>query len=218
MKDKLLEYILTAEREKANQLLTDWGEKHTYKQALLEILNPVLLQIGKLWHTGKVSLAQGYVASKVTEDIFKKIIQFEMDSVTHDSSSKIAVIGNAEDDYHALGRKMVSIFLQTANWKVIDLGNDVSAEEFVDACVLHKAQIIGVSAMMFTTAMNIKKIRNLLNERNLSSKIKLAVGGAIFLIRKDLVYEVGADGTTDNAMNAPQLFDELLEKLGGSVE
>jgi len=122
------------------------------------------------------------------------------------------ILGNVEDDFHPLGRRLVHIFSKAAGWNVIDLENDVSAETFVEKAIEYNADIIGVSAMMFTTAKNIIKIRKELDRYTFSKKISLAVGGAVFKLRPELVAEVGGDGTADNAIDAPKLFETLLSK------
>jgi methanogenic corrinoid protein MtbC1 len=98
-------------------------------------------------------------------------------------------------------------------WKIHDLGNDVPAGEFVETALQVGAQIIGASAMMYTTAMNIAKLREEINKRNLTGHFRLAVGGAVFKLRPELVHEVGGDGTAPNAINAPALFDRLYREL-----
>jgi methanogenic corrinoid protein MtbC1 len=126
-----------------------------------------------------------------------------------------AVIGNAEDDYHALGRRMVGTFLKIAGWEVVDLGNDVLAPTFLDKAEESGATVIGVSTMMVTNARNIIKVREEIERRSLAGKIKLAVGGAVFVMRPDLVAEVGGDGTAPTAMEAPDLFARLQAEAGG---
>ncbi|HZK60894.1 MAG TPA: cobalamin-dependent protein [Anaerovoracaceae bacterium] len=116
-----------------------------------------------------------------------------------------------EDDYHPLGRRLVGIYAQAAGWEIIDLGTDVPAELFIEKAIENKADIIAVSAMMFTTAKNIIKVRHELDANALSGKVKLAVGGAIFKLRPELVAEIGGDGTGETAINAPDLFDALLK-------
>ena len=66
--------------------------------------------------------------------------------------------------------------------------------------------------MMFTTAENIRKVRREIDMRKLTGKIKLAVGGAVFRIRPELISEVGGDGTASNAPEAPKKFEELWNK------
>lgn len=202
----LLAAILSGDRQKANDLIETWAGKTLYRRAIIEVLEPVLEEIGTLWSFEKISLAAGYLAGKIAEDTLLKALQGQE---TQPEIKGPVVIGNVEDDYHLMGRKFVGIFLRTAGWQVIDLGNDVLAEDFVRAAIDHDARIIGASAMMFTTAENIKKIREEIDRRGLTGKIMLAVGGAVFKIRPELVAEVGGDGTAANAVEAPKLFERL---------
>jgi len=104
---------------------------------------------------------------------------------------------------------MVGIFLQTAGWQVHDLGIDITAEEFIEKALEVEARVIGASAMIYTTAINIKKLRDELDQRGLADRIQLAVGGAVFKLRPELIKEVGGDGSADSAINAPALFESL---------
>ncbi|MFA6401206.1 MAG: cobalamin-dependent protein [Salinivirgaceae bacterium] len=204
--------ILKGEREQANTLLDNYAASCSYRVAMNDILEPVLEQIGNMWAEESISLAQGYVAGKVSEDMLLKIFNEGINTAGIQPEKGPVVVGNIEDDYHSLGRKLVSVFLQSAGWKVFDLGNDVTAGEFVDKAVETGARIIGVSAMMYTTAQNIGKVRDELVRRKLSGRIQLAVGGAVFKIRPELAREVGGDGTASSCFKAPGLFEELWEK------
>jgi methylmalonyl-CoA mutase cobalamin-binding domain/chain len=146
------------------------------------------------------------VASKIAEDALlrclpvKKERQFRKGAV---------VIGNIEDDFHSLGRRTVGLFLEAAGWDVHDLGNDIPAEQFIEKAIEVNASVIGVSAMMQTTALNIRKVREILDRSGLNGTIKLAVGGAVFNLRPELVTEVGGNGTAFNAVGADELFQRL---------
>lgn len=205
----LIGLILKGEREQANTLLDDYAVSHDYRAAMRDVLEPVLEEIGNRWAEENISLAQGYVAGKVAEDMLLKICSAEKGPAADKADNGPVIMGNIEDDYHSLGRKLVCVFLQSAGWQVIDLGNDVTAMEFVDKAVETGARVIGVSAMMYTTAEKIKRVRDELDRRNLAGNIKLAVGGAIFKFSPELVKEVGGDGTVTNGFEAPQLFAEL---------
>jgi len=216
----LLNAILAAYRPEANKILEDWAEKNGYDDAVISVLEPTLERIGNIWETTQnVSLAQAYVAGKISEDFMTKVAEKKSVSSVHVEKKGAVVIGNIEDDYHSLGRKMVTIFLRSSGWEVYDLGNDIPAEDFVDEAVKTGANFIAASAMMYTTAMNIKKIRMELDKRGFSGKIKLVAGGAVFRLRPELVNEVGADGTAGNAILAPALLDRLSRefKTGGGA-
>ncbi len=210
--DKLLNYILKSNREQANDLVDEWASTHSYRQAIFELLEPALVKFGEKWNTNEgSSLAMGYVAGKIAEDIMTKASVENPKTATHKTKGPV-VIGNIEDDFHSLGRKMVVTFLRANGWEVFDLGNDVLAEEFIDKAIEVGAKVVGASAMMYTTAINIKTLRNEIDRRGLKGKIQLAVGGAVFILRPELVQEVGGDGTAKNALVASDLVKNLLEQ------
>ena len=217
--DQIVEAILGADRSLANQLIDNWAVKKGYNGAIIEVISPVLDEIGNMYEqSGEVSLSQVYVAAKVSEDTLMKVPPQADDTTIVSPAKGPVVIGNIEDDFHPLGRKMVGIFLKAAGWKVYDLGIDVTPEEFISKALEVDARVIGASAMIFTTAMNIKKLRQEINNRNLQNHLQLAVGGGVFKLRPELVEEVGGDGTAKSASYAPALFDELWNaslKKGG---
>lgn len=206
---QLLEYILSGDRHAALELLEKRAESSDWRETITGLLEPVLDEIGKRWALEKISLAAGYLAGKIAEEALLRAVA--ADEAIPETKGPI-VIGNVEDDYHSLGRKLVVLFLRTAGWKVIDLGNDVLAADFVSAAIANEAKIIAVSAMMLTTAENILKIRQEMERRGITHVIKLAVGGAIFRVRPELVEELGGDGSAANAVDVPHLMERLLKQ------
>lgn len=209
--EELLTAIQNADRAGAQGIIEDWAAARSFVRVVPELLSPVLETFGDLWAGGhgRVSLATGYVAAKVAEDVFSRILQESARLGQAEPRKGPVVLGNVEDDFHPLGRRMVAAFLATQGWEVHDLGVDVSAPQFVDAAEACGARVIGASAMMYTTAMNVARIREELNRRGLEGRIQLAVGGAVFKLRPELVKDFGADGTTPSAVGASALFDDL---------
>ena len=209
----LIELIQKADRAGAGQLLDAWGDEHGYDRLLAEVLEPTLLMIGENWLSSEsFTLAQAYVAAKIAEDVLLKIAERKKEGDITPVTKGPVVIGNIEEDFHSLGRRMLGIFLASDGWVVHDLGNDVPAAAFINKAVETGARIIGVSAMMLTTAQNIKQLRVELDRRSLSGHIQLAVGGAVFLVRPGLHLEVGGDGTARTALEATALFSRLWEE------
>ena len=179
----LANLIGEGEKEKAVKVLTEWSSHSNFKEVIFSVLEPMLVEWGRLWMQGRLSLAHGYLSGKVAEEFYLIASKDEAFSSTKSQPKGTIVLGNIEDDFHPLGRRLVNIYSQAAGWKIIDLGNDVPAELFVEKAIENDADIIAVSAMMFTTAKNIIKVRNHLDKQPLTSKIKLAVGGAVFKLR-----------------------------------
>jgi len=209
----LIERIHLGDRAGANSLLDAWASEHGYEHLLTEVLDPTLMLIGEEWCSSETfTLAQVYVAAKVTEDVLGKIASRRKSLSGRQPLKGPVVIGNIEDDFHSLGRRMVGTFLRVEGWYVHDLGNDVPAALFVDKAQELGARVIGVSAMMMTTASNIKKVREEIDRRGLTGRIQLAVGGAVFRVRSGLEGDVGGDGSAPDALGAAGLFNRLWEK------
>lgn len=212
-RDELLKAMLDSDRQGA-VLVVDQAIAVGLpsRRVIVDVLDPALVQLGRYWGRETVSLAQTFVAAKIAEDV---LLRCAPEAATGGAHKTPVVIGNIEDDFHSLGRRIVSTFLSTAGWEVHDLGNDVLAEEFVDEALEVGAAVIGASAMMQTTALNIRKLRDLIDARGLKGRLKLAVGGAVFNWRPDLVAEVGADGSAENAAGADSLFLRLDAEARG---
>lgn len=219
----LFDLILQGKSEMADSLLAEFSSVQGYHATVESVLEPTLVLIGERWSKEQLSLAQGYIAGKVAEKFLLTIDKKD----PHGSGSPFplvpppgkVIIGNIEDDYHALGRRLVGIFLKAAGWQVEDLGNDVTAVEFVDAAERSGARVIGVSAMMHTNALNIIRVREELDRRSLTGSIMLAVGGAVFRSRPELAAMVGGDGTAENGFQVPALMLELQTRaLSGGAQ
>jgi methanogenic corrinoid protein MtbC1 len=212
IKDEVHAAILAADRTRATEIISEWASQNGFERAVTEILEPTLRSIGSAMDVGgDVSLAHGYLAAKVAEDILTQASQC-VQKAGHRAAPGTVVVGNIEDDFHALGRRMVGISLRTAGWIVHDLGNDVLAADFVDSALDVGAKVIGVSAMMHTTALNICKVRQEIDRRGLGGHLMLAVGGAVFQLRPTLIEEVGGDGTARNSLETPRLMADLWRR------
>ncbi len=221
---ELLEAIQRADRAAANAVIDAWSVGRPFQRVVPDLLSPTLDAFGRLWARKEIgfSLATGYVAAKIAEDVLSRLLR--EGGAPGQEAPRCArgpvVLGNAEDDFHPLGRKMVSAFLRAEGWEVLDLGVDIAPDQFVDRAEEAGARVIGVSAMMYTTAKNIVRIREEIDRRGLGGRLQLAVGGAIFNLRPELVAALGGDGTAPSALEAPALFARLWEasaRLGEAV-
>lgn len=203
--------ILNADRKKAGELFEQLSSKSSYESVFINVFEPALKSFGELWvHDNSISLAQGFISGKIAEDFIAKVGEERLKTKQFFKEIGTVVIGNIEDDFHALGRNIIVSFLKASHFKVIDLGNDVLAENFVTEAEKNCSKIIAVSAMMYSNAMNIKKVRDEINKKGLEKTITLAVGGAIFNYKPCLVKEVGGDCTAPNAIKAVDLFEKII--------
>jgi 5-methyltetrahydrofolate--homocysteine methyltransferase len=118
------------------------------------------------------------------------------------------VIGTVKGDYHDVGKNIVIMLMEAAGYEIIDLGMDVSERSFLDTMKEEEPDVMGMSAMLTTTMMEMKKVIDLLKERNLRDKVKVIVGGAP--INQLFADQIGADGYGENAAAAVDLLKKLI--------
>ncbi|MFA4966258.1 MAG: cobalamin-dependent protein [Thermoleophilia bacterium] len=116
------------------------------------------------------------------------------------------VIGAVKGDLHDIGKNLVALMLEGAGFTVVDLGTDVSPEDFVAAAKAHDADIVGMSALLVTTMPHMPATVVLLRDAGL--KAKTIVGGAP--LTKAYADEIKADGYASDAPNAVTLCKRLL--------
>jgi len=118
------------------------------------------------------------------------------------------VIGTVEGDIHDIGKKIVGFLLEGNGFEVIDLGVDVKAEAFAQAIGEHKPDILGMSALLTTTMLNMGKTIDLLREKGLREKVKIMVGGAP--TTEEFAKSIGADGYAPEAGSAVEWVKKTI--------
>jgi 5-methyltetrahydrofolate--homocysteine methyltransferase len=118
------------------------------------------------------------------------------------------VIGTVQGDLHDIGKNLVGIMLKGAGFEVIDLGNDVPPERFLEEARQHGAPVIGMSALLTTTMPAMAKVVTLVREAGLSEEIRIIVGGAP--VSESFAAEIGADAYGFDAANAVDRVKELM--------
>ena len=120
------------------------------------------------------------------------------------------VIGTVYGDIHDIGKTMVSTLLTAGGFTVHDLGINIPANEFVEAVKKHRPDILAMSSLLTTTALEQRKVIETLKEHGLRDKIKIMVGGGA--ITEAFAKEIGADGYEATAPGAVVLAKRLLGK------
>jgi len=159
------------------------------------------------------NLAQHFMTAQIAAEVTEKMLaKFE----TPPEVVGRVIIGTAYGDLHSLGKRIVMGCLKSMMVDVVDLGVNVNAEDFVDAAVEHDAQVIAISSMMVHTATGEEgslRVRALLDERKLSNKIKLVVGGAPYRFDHQLYTQVGADSWAADGVTAAKIIRELIREV-----
>ena len=121
-----------------------------------------------------------------------------------------AVIGTVHGDLHDIGKNLVKMMLEGKGITVIDLGTDVSAEQFVNAAIENEAQIICCSALLTTTMSEMEEVVKEATIKGIREKVFIMVGGAP--ITQEFCDKIGADCYTADAAAAADAAIAYLKK------
>ena len=121
-----------------------------------------------------------------------------------------AAIGTVKGDLHDIGKNLVRMMFEGKGIEVIDLGVDVSPQQFYDAYENQGAQIIACSALLTTTMSEMKNVVDLFTEKGARDKVTIMVGGAP--ITDSFRASIGADSYAPDAASAAEKAKEALLK------
>ena len=154
--------------------------------------------IGKKFKKNEVYVPEVLIAARAMHagmDVLKpKLIESGVKNI-----GKV-VMGTVQGDLHDIGKNLVEMMLEGAGFEVIDLGTDISTDKFVEAVKEHKPNIIGMSALLTTTMVNMVEVIKALDVARLRDKVKIMVGGAP--ITQNYADQIGADGYSPDASSA----------------
>ena len=126
------------------------------------------------------------------------------------------VIGTVKGDIHDIGKNLVGMMLEGAGFEVFDLGINVAAEDFLAALEEHRADILGMSALLTTTMPYMKTVVEALEEKGLRSDFIVLVGGAP--LNEAFAEHVGADAYCRDAAMAVEIASNFMSRRQGSAQ
>jgi len=116
------------------------------------------------------------------------------------------IIGTVAGDLHDIGKNLVSMMVEGSGWEVIDLGVDVQSSKFLEAIESNPDSVIGLSAMLTTTMVNMNSIVKDIRDKNPAQKI--IIGGAP--LNDDFRQEIGADHYSPDPQGAIEYINNLV--------
>jgi len=173
-------------------------------QIINEGLVPGLNIVGEKFEKSEYFLPQLMLSAETAQkafDLLEKRLAEEAKSV---KKGKI-VIGTVKGDVHDIGKNMVAVMLKNHGYEVIDLGKNVTREDFLEALKENGAQFLALSALMTTTMQEIPRIINFVKAS--LPQVKIIIGGAV--VTEDFAQEAGADGYGKDAVSAVKLVERL---------
>lgn len=203
--DKIYKGVLTGDRENIKELISAAIKEGNEPSKIVDdYLIPAITKVGDLYDKKEYFLPQLIQSAQAMKEAFSVVEPLLIKGDTKENK-KCVVLATVKGDIHDIGKNIVGLMLKNYGFKVIDLGKDVDAEEIVDTAKKEKADIIGLSALMTTTMVEMKEVVLLAKKEGVGAKIM--IGGAV--VDSDYAKEIGADGYSEDAYAAVKLAEKL---------
>lgn len=173
-----------------------------------EKLIPALDVVGKGFEEKKMFLPQLLMSADAAKASFEAI-KSTLSKQGKDSESKgRIVIATVKGDIHDIGKNIVKTLLENYGFDMIDLGKDVEPERILKTVQEQSVKLVGLSALMTTTVVNMETTIKLLRENGADCKVM--VGGAV--LTQEYADMIGADFYSKDAMGSVRYANELHER------
>jgi 5-methyltetrahydrofolate--homocysteine methyltransferase len=189
--------------------ITDKGLKESVKPSEFfpKAIIPAMDEVGRRMRDSEFFIPEVLIAARAARaatDILRPLL-------VGDEAVKPAgtvILGTVKGDLHDIGKNIVGMMLESAGFRIIDLGVDVSEDKIVDAVKQHNGNFIALSALLTTTMVNMKAVVEALIASGLRDKVKILVGGAP--VTEAWARSIGADGYGEDAPSAVEVARNLV--------
>lgn len=168
----------------------------------LNVLQPVQYEIGRLWQTNKITVAQEHFCSAVTQLIMSQMYYPHICGGEKNRGTFVALCVSGE--LHEIGMRMVADLFEMAGWNVAFLGANMPAYNVIDTLIEKKAQVLGISAAMASSVNRAAAVIQAIRQSP-AAGTRILVGGYGFNRDKNLWKLVGADHYAATAQEALRL-------------
>lgn len=201
--------IIQGDQEKVTPLVIELLKQHDVMDIINKGIIPPLEQIGQLYAKGEIYLPQLMLSGDAAKKAFSCLKEAMPERSV--SGKGTIIIGTVKGDIHDIGKNITAALLENHGYRVIDLGKNIPAQTFLEAARREKAHIVGLSALMTTTMVEMGPITRLLKES--LPGISVIVGGAV--VTAEYAREIGADGYGKDAVEAVKVIQALMQKASG---
>jgi len=197
--------IVKGDREQAKKLVQQQIDAGTDPKQILDAMTGAMDDIGAKFQANEVFVPEMLIASRAMKEAMAVLEPILVDAGIKPAFT--AVVGTVQGDLHDIGKNLVAMMWKGANFGVVDLGTNVTPDQFVAAAKQHGAKIVGLSALLTTTMPAMKTTIQAIKAAGLT-EAKVVIGGAP--ITKEFADQIGADGYAPDAAGAVKVVRELV--------
>jgi methanogenic corrinoid protein MtbC1 len=206
-----LQSLLRGERDVAARLVllaVDGGMP--VKDIYLHVFQLAQYEIGRLWQTNQISVAQEHYCTAATQLIMSQLYPYIFSGEKNGGTIVAACVSG---ELHEIGVRMVADFFEMEGWNSYYLGANMPVSGILQALAEHKAEVLGIGTTITYHVAEAEKLIRAVRSDPACRGVKILVGGYPFNVEPDLAKKIGADGSAANAQSAIALANELTGKI-----
>jgi methanogenic corrinoid protein MtbC1 len=203
--------LLEGNRRRASRVVLDAVDRpESVRDIYLHVLLPAQEELGRMWLTGEINVAEEHFASQTTKTVMGQLLaQAHFQPPNGKTVLAAAVAGNQHD----IGLCAVADFFEMAGWRTIQLGADVPIGDLVQAVECFGVDLLALSASLNVQLETVKSTIQAVRNGPRGNEVKILVGGLAFAGPGNLDVEMGADGHAANPDEAVRLGCQLVGLL-----
>jgi len=204
---QLYEAVLNGDA-KASRSITETALKNGVDPLKLvnDYMVPAMSEVGRRFETNEFFVPELLIAARAMKAALDQIRPLL--TARGDKPAGLVAIGTVKGDLHDIGKNLVAAMLEGGGFEVIDLGVNVSPEQFIKAVKERGANIVAMSALLTTTMPSMKTTIEAIKTAGVRDKVRILIGGAP--VTQKYAEEIGADGFSDNAVGAVTVAKKAL--------
>ncbi len=166
-------------------------------------LIPGMQAIGEKFRKNEVFVPEVLMAAKAMKTSMKYLQSFFQSGEI--VKKGVIVIGSVFGDMHEIGKNLAGMMIEGNGWEVIDLGVNVPGNKFLETIDNHPGCVVGLSALLTTTMVNMGKTVELIKADHPDKPV--LIGGAP--ITQDFCNKIGAELCCSNPLIAIDYLNKL---------
>jgi len=171
----------------------------------LDVLQPTLREIGRLWQLNEISVADEHLATAITQMVMARLYSDFAPRVAPGGPTLVGAC--AETERHDIGLRMVCDLIEVEGWDAVYLGNTVPVESLIATVRRRRPQVVALSASITPHLPQLRAAIDAIREvGDAQWRPLVLVGGRPFLDNRDISRAVGADFAAEDAAEAVGLL------------
>ena len=200
--------LLAGDRRAASQLVLDEMEHvEDVRQIYLDVLLPVQKELGRMWMTNEIGLAEEHFASQATRTLMAQLL---LHADFRPANGKTAILAAVAGNHVDMGLQVVADFFEMDGWRTIHLGANVPAADLAQAADCFQADLVGLSVALVTQLETLKATIQAIRNTERGERLKILVGGRAVATAGDLPQTLGADGYAADPRAAVEMAAEWV--------